>query len=101
MLRYWLRFINPFVHAQGEHLSENAKKSALDVLEQHGFEAHFYMAGIGHREDKDLSNALDLLSSSGYIITNQDGELVGKVAKARVSTDERAKERRATFRIIK
>lgn len=81
-------------------ISESAKNNALDVIEKHGLEAHFYFPGIGNRNDEELSNALDLLSSLGFIITDSSGNIVGKAAKKRLSSQEKADSRRSAFKIV-
>ncbi|MBW8191300.1 hypothetical protein K0504_09650 [Neiella marina] len=73
---------------------------ALDVIECKGHSAHYYMPSIGQREDSELCRALDLLAGQGFIVTDGDGNLVGKVAKARISSGERAEQRRAEFKIV-
>ena len=80
--------------------SEKAQNHALDVIEKHGLEAHYYLPSIGSRKDEELSHALDLLSSSGFIITDQNGQLIGKAAKTRLSSQEKAENRRSTFKVV-
>lgn len=70
--------------------SEKSQNYALDVIEKHDLEAHYYLPSVGKRNDEELSNALDLLSISGFIITDSNGNLVGKVAKKRLSSQEKA-----------
>jgi len=81
-------------------LSDSARKHWLDVLDKHGITAHFYMASCGYREDTELSNALDRLNAAGYIFTDTAGHLVGRIAKARLSSQEIAELKRADFKII-
>lgn len=74
---------------------------ALDIIERHGMKAHYYLPAIGNRDNASLSEALDLLSTRGFIITAAaDRTLVGKVATARPNSSEVAISRRATFKVI-
>ncbi len=79
--------------------SESVER-AIDVIEQHQMKAHLYIAGIEHRETEELSKALDVLAASGFIVTDKDGLLVGKVVTKRLSKDELAKMRRGMFKLI-
>ena len=80
---------------------DTARESALDVLEKHGLRAHYYLPGVGLHEDRELANACNHLAAVGHIITDSAGALVGKVATARLTPAELARERRASFRLIK
>lgn len=79
--------------------AEGARTKALDILEQHGLRAHYYMPAIG-MEDQELANACRTLASAGYIITSADGTITGKVAVARPTKDEQVADRRASFKLI-
>lgn len=83
-----------------DRLSESNIENAVDTIEKHGMKAHVYFAGISHRKDKELSYALDTLEAAGYIVTDDSGMLVGKVATNRLSTNEQALQRRAQFKIV-
>ncbi len=100
MLGKWLRALSPFVAAEGDRMSESAREAALDVLERHKMKAYMYFPAIGHRNDPELSHALDVISAAGYIITDSSGGIVGKVANVRLSSTERAEQKRATFKIV-
>ena len=76
-----------------------ARENALDVLEQHGIRAQFYIPAA-HVQDRDLADALRLLTGRGYIMTDRDGKLVGVVVTARQTTEENAQMRRAEFKVI-
>lgn len=80
-------------------LADGARTKALDILDQHGLRAHYYMPAIG-MEDQELANACRRLASAGYIITLADGTIAGKVAVARPTKDEQVMDRRASFKII-
>lgn len=84
----------------GDRLSESSIEDAIDSIEKHGMKAHVYFAGISHRQDKELSYALDTLEAAGYIVTDNSGMLVGKVATKRLSANEQALQRRAEFKIV-
>ena len=51
-------------------------------------------------EDQELAVALRLLGRSGFIITDQGGDLVGKVSLAHSGSESRARQKRAQFRVI-
>ncbi len=56
------------------------KKQALDILEQHELNAVFYKVPQG--DDKELAEAMRLLSGLGYIIKHHsDNRLVGSFVK--------------------
>jgi hypothetical protein len=80
-------------------LSELSKKKAFDVLSKHGIDAHYYVAAAGCA-DAELADALRLLSTSGFIMTIANGSVVGKVAKATLTADERAREMRKQFFLV-
>jgi hypothetical protein len=82
-------------------MSEDAREKALDVIEKHGYRAHFYLPTVGAQDDRELWEALETMRLAGFIITNQNGHLVGKVATARPTSQEIAEERRASFSLIK
>lgn len=83
-----------------DRLSESSIEDAIDSIEKHGMKAHVYFAGISHRNDNELSYALDTLEAAGYIVTDNSGMLVGKVATKRLSANEQALQRRAEFKIV-
>lgn len=99
MLRRLLKAI--FGAHKGGRLSESSIESAVDVVEKNGMKAHAYFAGIGSREDNELSYALDTLEAAGFIITNTNGTLVGKVATRCRNSDEITQQRRAKNTLIK
>ncbi|GIC77141.1 hypothetical protein [Moritella sp. F3] len=72
----------------------------LDEIAAQGYSAHYYVPSIG-LTNNELRNSLDYLASKGFIITDSNEVLVGKVAKARMDSTELAEQRRATFKIIK
>lgn len=55
---------------------------------------------MGKRDNALLCEALDVMASAGYIMTNSSGAIVGTVAKARLSPNEKAEQKRATFKIV-
>lgn len=85
---------------EGGRLSPESIDAAVNVIEQRGMKAHLYLAGVGSRADKELSYALDTLEAAGYIVTDQSGALVGKVATRGMSSEEIATQRRAEFKVI-
>lgn len=80
-------------------LADEARTKALDILDQHGLRAHYYMPAID-MQDQELANACRRLASAGYIITSIDGTITGKVAAARPTKDEQVADRRASIKII-
>ncbi|MFA0809486.1 hypothetical protein [Microbulbifer epialgicus] len=86
---------------EGDRLSSDSIDSAISEIEKHGMKAHFYLAGLGNRENKELSYALDTLVAAGFIITDSQGSLVGGVATKNLSSEELIQQRRATFKIVK
>lgn len=81
--------------------SENdyVREAALDVLEKHGIRAQFYMPAA-HVRDRELADALQLLTGRGYLMTDAEGRLVGAVATARPTVEENAQQRRAEFKVV-
>jgi hypothetical protein len=79
--------------------SDRAREEALDTLAMHGIDAHYYLPAVGC-EDNDLANALRLLAGRGYLMTDAKGALVGKVATARLTREERAQESRKRFFLV-
>ncbi len=73
---------------------------ALNIISEKGYEAHFWLPGVNHHDDRKLWDALETLKYKGFIITDTQGCLVGKIAKARLSTEEKAEARRAVFKLI-
>lgn len=89
------RFIRQQVNQQPD------TEQLLDQIDQQGYRAHLYLPSVGHYEDQPLAEALTRLSNAGYIITDADDNLVGKVATARFSSEEIAQHKRAIFHIVK
>lgn len=96
-------FTAPFqtvpLRARAEATCDLTREQALDILEKHGLRAHWYVPAADV-EDPELAAACDFLRSRGYLITDSDGCLFGKVATARPSSEELATQRRAQFRFI-
>lgn len=95
-----MKGIKSWAESPAAMISETAKEKALDVLGKHGFRAHYYLPQVGI-EDRELADACHLLAGKGFLITDSSGALVGKVATARLTPAELAKERRASFRLVK
>lgn len=79
--------------------ADGARTKALDILDQHGLRAHYYMPAIG-MGDPELADACRRLASAGYIITSADGTITGKVAVARPTNNEQLEHRRASFKLV-
>lgn len=81
-------------------MSDAARENALDVLDKHGYRAHFYLPTVGAQYDRELWDALETMRLAGFIVTNESGHLVSKVATARPTRQECDEERRASFRLV-
>lgn len=64
-----------------------------------GYQVHYYLPAIGQEDDVELANALRWLGGTGYIITDGDGRLIGKVA-TRATRDQQAQARRSSMRLV-
>lgn len=62
------------------------RNDALNILQSHGLNAYYYLPAI-KITDNGLAEACRFLASSGYIITDQAGNFVGKIAIARPAGD--------------
>ena len=98
MLTRFFDFIREVV--SGDTRANSKREQALDIIEAHGFKAHMYFAAVGNRQNTELSSALDTLEGLGYIVTDNAGNLIGKVATVRLGSNAIALQRRATFKIV-
>lgn len=81
--------------------SQQSIDEALKIVKDRGYTIHLYLPTTGvDQNDKDLVNAIRFLHSIGNIITDVNGNLVGKVATEGLSADEIAKIRRKEFKCI-
>jgi len=87
-------------NTQDQKAWSKERDKALDTLSEFQFNAHYYLPSVGNRDNKPLCNALDSLAGQGFIITNNSGDLVGKVAKANMNSNEVANAKRATFKVV-
>lgn len=85
---------------EGNRLSPRSVDAAIEVIERRGMKAHLYLPGVGHREDEELSYALDTLGAAGFIVTTAAGALIGRVATHGLSSEQIAEQRRAEFKVI-
>ena len=76
------------------------RDKALNTLKEYQLNAHYYLPSVGSRDNKPLCNVLDSLAGQGFIITNTNGDLVGKVAKANMNSNDVANAKRATFKVV-
>lgn len=81
-------------------ISSTAKDRALVLLASYGYQAHYYTPH-SNIADSELCAALRLLGRSGFLITDQNGDLVGSVETAQPGSESRAKQQRAKFRLVK
>lgn len=100
MLRRLIAALSVSRVANASIFSPIAREKHLDVLDRYGLKAHLYLPSIGNRNNTELCGSLDALASAGYIITDSNGNLVGKVTSARLSNDEIAEQKRALLRIV-
>ncbi len=74
------------------------RNDALDVLAAHGLHAHYYLPAT-KIVDNTLADACRFLGNAGYIITNWQGDFVGKIVAARPSKGALTVARRPLFKI--
>ncbi len=72
--------------------------NSIAVIERNNMRAHLYLPSTGR--DTELDLALAILSSNGFIITDDQGEIVGKVCTHGLTSEEIAAIRRSTFKIV-
>lgn len=85
---------------EGDRLSLESVDSAIREIEMRGMKAHLYLAGAKNRQDEKLSYALDTLEAAGFIVTDSSGALVGGLATKNLGSNDLARLRRATFKIV-
>lgn len=76
------------------------RQAMLDVISKHGMKAHKYFPGVGQRDDVELSTALDWFASNGFVVTDKNGGIVGKVATANMESTELAELRRSQMKLV-
>lgn len=81
-------------------MGQIAQEKALDVIEKHGYRAHYYLPTIGAQDDREFWDALETMRLAGFIVTDENGCLVGKVATARPTKQECVEGRRASFHLV-
>src|SRR5690606_36586620 len=64
--------------AWGQGLGRGKSRQAREVLKRHGLTPQLYLASVGV-DDLELRAALDEFSFAGYIITDKEGNIVGKL----------------------
>ncbi len=73
----------------------------LDAIEKKGLKAHLYFpAPVGTIDYIELYSALSRVKYCGFIFTEEDGSMAGKIMTARPSSEQLANERRAMFKIV-
>ncbi|EPG9766626.1 hypothetical protein M0K88_004891 [Escherichia coli] len=80
-------------------ISSFAKDRALAVLARHRYQAHYYTPHSSN-DDSELLSALRLLGRSGFLITDEHGNLVGTVEVATSGSESRARQQRAKFKVV-
>ncbi|RRS01187.1 hypothetical protein EIP75_21670 [Aquabacterium soli] len=80
-------------------ISDARREEAIAVLAKNGLQAHLYIPAAGC-DDEELAETLRFMGDSGYLITNACGEIYGRVAKAAMTSDERANMARQGFYLV-
>lgn len=75
-------------------------QAMLEVVSKHGMKAHKYFPGVGQRDDVELSTALDWFAANGFVVTDKNGGIVGKVATANMDRSELAELRRSQMKLV-
>lgn len=75
-------------------------KDMLEVISKHEMKAHKYFPGVGQRDDVELSTALDWFAANGFVVTDKNGGIVGKVATANMDRSEIAELRRSQMKLV-
>lgn len=75
-------------------------QAMLEVVSKHGMKAHKYFPGVGQRDDVELSTALDWFAANGFVVTDKNGGIVGKVATANMDSSELAELRRSQMKLV-
>jgi len=76
------------------------RKAMLEVISKHGMKAHKYFSCVGHRDEVELSIALDWFAANGFVVTDKNGGIVGKVATANMDSSELAELRRSQMKLV-
>ena len=79
---------------------DKQRKAMIDVINKHGMKAHMYFPSVRHRENIELSTALDWFAANGFIVTDENGDIVGKVATANMDSVQLAEIRRAEMKLV-
>ncbi|WP_445766808.1 hypothetical protein [Rheinheimera sp.] len=79
---------------------EKMRNTMLNVISANGMKAHKYFPGVGQHDNNELYMALDWLAGHGFIITDKNGEIVGKVATANMDRCELAVLRRSQIKLV-
>lgn len=75
-------------------------QAMLEVVSKHGMKAHKYFPAVGQRDDVELSTALDWFAANGFVVTDKNGAIVGKVATANMGRSELAELRRSQMKLV-
>lgn len=59
--------------------SKELQKS-ISLLDRRGYRVAKYFPAIGLRDDRELSDALDVASAHGCLVFDRRGDIVGKIA---------------------
>ena len=106
---FWIKWfsgvtlVDPRRHFSEQRTDESEiymkrRNDALDALAAHGLHAHYYLPAT-KIVDNTLADACRFLGNSGYIITDQQGNFVGKIAAARPAKGALTVPRRPLFKI--
>lgn len=88
-----------FIKKREQRHSREEFEKAKGLIRSLGLKANLYLPASGELENEELARALTLLGGEGFIITDDEGYIVGKVA-LQLNPDEVAQVRRAKFVLI-
>ncbi len=84
------------------HLKALEKKEvnkAKSIVNSHGMSFGMYLPSVEHHDNPELASALERLASVGYVVVDQQGQIVGKIATT-LGSEEKAKIARSKFRLV-
>lgn len=96
LISRYLRLNEPVFYG----LSQQEKNRVECVLKKNNIDYYMYFPHMGI-EDPELKDTLFKLSECGYLFTDKDGNIVGKVAKLNADSNDNAELRRNNFFVVK
>lgn len=58
----------------------NELRKAISFLDRRGYRVAKYFPSIGLRDDKELTDALDVVGYHGCLVFDREGNVVGRIA---------------------